>query len=155
MVKLRIQEYLGEGRVMQVATVNHGKPWICSVYYVTDDQQNLYWLSLPSRRHSSDIAADNTIAIAVAVKSDKPVIGIQAEGKAVVVNDPAQIQKIMKQYTERYNAGKDFYDNFIAGNNQHLLYKFTPQTYVLFDEVNYPQDARQEWPMAEHATIEA
>src|SRR4051812_25802508 len=120
-----IKKYLEDGRLMQIATVNGGQPWICSVYYVVDESQNLYWLSLPSRRHSQDIAKDNRVAIAVAIKRDQPVIGIQVEGTAATVTDHEIIKRVMQLYTKRYNSGQDFYDNFVSGKNQHILYKFT------------------------------
>ena len=139
-----IRSYLPRGRMMQIATVADGQPWICTVYYVEDDDMNLYWLSLPTRRHSQEIAKNNKIAVAVPVKFDKPVVGIQAEGTAEAVADKAVIAAVMQRYVERYNSGQQFYDNFVAGKNQHVLFKFTPASYVLFDEVNFPDDGRRE-----------
>lgn len=138
------KEYIHESSVMQIATMSSRGPWICTVYYVEDSRLNLYWLSLPTRRHSQEIKREPHVAIAIAVKPDKPVIGIQAEGTVKVVTDKKIIAEVMKQYTEKYGAGRDFYDNFIAGKNQHLLYKFTPQTTVLFDEVNFKNNTRVE-----------
>ena len=112
--------------------------------FVEDDQLNLYWLSFPTRRHSQEIAAHNKVAVAVPIKFDKPVTGIQAEGTAEIVTDRAVIADVMKRYVERYNSGQQFYDRFVAGQNQHVLYKFTPSKYVLFDEVTFPDDGRKE-----------
>jgi uncharacterized protein YhbP (UPF0306 family) len=145
-VKDLVSKYLKEGRVMQIATCDGGQPWICSVYFVPDDQQNLYWLSLPARRHSLEIAKNFKIAIAIAVKFDKnPIIGIQAEGSAAVVEDEKTIEKVLPAYVEKYGNGKDFYELFKAGKNQHQLYKFTPKKYFLFDEVNFSDVQKHEW----------
>ncbi len=141
--KKLLKEYLSQGRVLQLATVSKDQPWISTVYFVVDDAINLYWLSFPTRRHSQEIAANNKIAITMPVKFDVPVIGVQAEGTAEVVNDPEEIKKIMKKYVEKYDAGKSFYENFIANKNQHVMYRFTPASYVLFDEVNFPDNGRQ------------
>lgn len=130
---------------MQVATSMGNQPWVCSVYFVADKDHNLYWLSFPSRRHSQEIEKNQNVAVALAVKLDKPVVGLQAEGRAQVVNDKEVIKQIMKKYVAKYGAGKDFYDNFVAGKNQHVLYKFTPKQYVLFDELNFVGDPRQQW----------
>ena len=139
-----IRQYLPLGRVMQLATVRDGQPWISSVYYVEDDDMSLYWLSFPSRRHSLEIARHNKVAVAIAFKRDKPVVGVQAEGEAEVVADKEIIAAVMERYIERHDAGKSFYDNFAKGQNQHVLFRFTPKTYVLFDEVNFPTDGRKE-----------
>lgn len=142
-----IKKNLDEMRMMQVASVRAGQPWICTVYFVADEQQNLYWLSLPERRHSQEISEHNKVAVAVPVKFDtQPVIGIQAEGSAEIVQDAGEVKKAMNLYVKKYNLGKDFYDNFTAGKNKHVLYKFLPRKFVLFDEMNYSGDkARQEW----------
>lgn len=144
--KQLVKECLQSCKVMQLATVQEGQPWACTVHFVADEQQALYWLSLPDRRHSQEISVHDKAAVAVAVKTDQPVVGIQAEGTASVVNDPEVIRKIMKSYVEKFGIGDKFYDNFIAGKNQHQLYRFTPGAFVLFDEEHFSGDqARQEW----------
>lgn len=123
---------------MQIATVCADQPWICTVYFVHDDDRNLYWVSLPERRHSREIAKNSSVAIAIAVKHDQPVVGIQAEGSAQEISDLDTIKSVMRAYVDKYNTGEKFYDNFVSGKNQHHMYKFTPVCMVLFDEVNHP-----------------
>lgn len=128
---------------MQLATDHIGQPWICTVYYVLDDELNLYWLSWPNRRHSLEIVSNNKVAITVPIKFDVPVIGVQAEGMASKVTEASQVEAVMKKYVKKYNSGKNFYTNFLAGNNQHEMYKFTPRIYQLFDEVNFTENEPQ------------
>jgi len=132
------KDYIADARVMQLATLHEGKPWICTVYYIYDADYNLYWTSLPTRKHSQDIAADPHVAVAIAVKLDQPIIGLQAAGTVTVVQDAAVVKSVMGDYAAKYHQGQDFYDNFVAATNQHTLYKFIPDAYVLFDEVNFP-----------------
>jgi uncharacterized protein YhbP (UPF0306 family) len=141
----QIKRSIASCRLMQIATESDGKPWICTVHFVQDDNQNLYWLSLPSRRHSQDLDKNNRAAVAIVVKDDKPVIGIQAEGSTIVIKDAYTIKDIMKKYVEKYEIGEQFYDNFVAGKNQHWLYKFTPERFSLFDEVNFKETSPEEW----------
>lgn len=142
-----IKEYLPTGKTMQIATTQDNKPWICTVYYVADELQRLYWLSLPTRKHSKQLADNDKIAIAIAIKPDKPVVGIQAQGCAEPVTDQGEVKHVMQLYINKYDgAGKDFYDNFIDGTSQHVLYRFTPDVFVLFDEENFePSESRKEW----------
>ncbi len=139
-----VRHYLPYGRTMQIATVEDDQPWISTVYFVEDDELNLYWLSFPSRRHSQEIAKHSKIAVAVPIKLDRPVIGVQAEGTAEAVADKDLIATVMERYVERHGVGKQFYDKYVAGENRHVLFKFVPSTFVLFDEVNFPTDGRQE-----------
>jgi uncharacterized protein YhbP (UPF0306 family) len=141
-----VKHYIhGDAAMMQIATVSDGQPWICTVFYVADNDLNLYWLSWPSRRHSQEIATHKKVAAAIPIKYDKPVIGLQIEGEAVEVTDAETIAMVMKKYTTKYNAGKDFYNNFIAGKNKHHLYRIQPKLFVLFDQVNFPGDDTYEW----------
>lgn len=136
-----VRQYLSQGRVMQIATVRGGKPWVCTVYFVADKSLNLYWLSLPTRRHSKEIMEDRHVAVTVAVKLDKPVIGVQAEGTVEVVTHDGTIQGIMEKYVAKYDSGHNFYNNFVQGIEQHRMYRFTPERFSLFDEVTYPKDS--------------
>jgi len=141
-----IRKYLAEGRMLQVATSADGQPWICTVYYVTDQDNNIYWLSYPERRHSQEIEKNPQVAAAIAIKfEDKPVIGLQVEGKVDTIQDAAIVKSVMDDYVAKYDSGKEFYINFTVGTNKHKLYKLTSELFVLFDEVNFPNNSRQEW----------
>lgn len=133
-----VREYLlGDAQTMQLATVANGKPWVASVYFVADNELNVYWLSWPERRHSREIAANVNVAATVAIKSDSPVIGVQLEGEAYEIIDSAIVADVMKRYITKYDAGKEFVTNFQKGINHHKLYKLVPSTIQLFDEVNF------------------
>jgi ribonuclease HI len=137
-------EYLALIPVMQLATAHDNQPWIANVYFVADEARNIYWLSVPERRHSKEIDENAHVAISIAVKQDLPVIGVQAEGEASVVLNEAEVKRILDTYTAKYDgAGKDFYERFVAGTNHHQLYKLTPSKLVLFDEVHFKSDPQQ------------
>ena len=51
-LKQHIQQYLQEAKLMHLATVSGGKPWVCSVWFAADEDMNLYWFSAVTRRHS-------------------------------------------------------------------------------------------------------
>lgn len=88
-----------------------------------------------------EIMEEKHVAIAVAVKLDKPVIGVQAEGTVEVMTHVGTVKGIMEKYVAKYDNGHDFYDNFVQGTAQHRMYRFTPERFSLFDEVNYPKDS--------------
>lgn len=126
--------------IMQLATASGEQPWVCTVYFVSDEKLNIYWLSLPDRRHSQEIEKNPKVAVTMAIKQDLPVIGLGAEGTAETVNDKKIVAGVIKKYIAKYNSGEKFYQKFLAGENQHRMYKLTPAKYVLFDEVNFPKD---------------
>ena len=144
-LKKHILEQLKNGKTLQLATVANGKPWISTVYFVADHNLDFYWLSFPSRRHSKDIENEPSVAVAVQIKTDRPVIGVQAEGNATTVNDLSEIEKVLKLYVGKYEEGKQFVDNFKAGKNEHALYKLESSNVVIFDEFNFPGEGPKSW----------
>jgi uncharacterized protein YhbP (UPF0306 family) len=142
-----IKRYLEQQHMMQLATLGGSNPWICSVYYVIDEDYNLYWASLPSRRHSLEIAGQANVAAAVPVAFTKgqPVAGLQIEGSAEMVEDPMAIKPIAERYAAKFGRDDEWIRNFTARKTEHRLYKLTPTSYVLFDEINFPKTARQEF----------
>lgn len=134
------QQYLQQGRVMQIATLHDGDPRVNSVYYVpADDMTAVYWMSEPRRRHSEDILNDARMAGTIALKTDWPVAGIQFTGKGSVLEDQEKLQKIIEAYNEKYHdAAKGLYERMQQGTNKHLIYELTLESLELFDEVNFP-----------------
>lgn len=122
---------------MQVATSTDSQPWIANVFFVVDKKLNFYWLSLPNRRHSRELTHNNNAAIAIAIKHDKPVIGVQAEGVVREVKSVALMSRIMPRYIKKYGAGQQFVSLVRKGASQHRLYMFEPTSLQLFDELNY------------------
>lgn len=145
-MKANLAKLLKQKHIMQLATVSSGKPWSCTVYYLADEQLNLYWASTPSRRHSREIATNPNISIAIVVSGEKgqEVIGIQAEGTAGMIKEPGDIQPIAKKYAAAFGRDKQWVDDFSRLKTEHRLYKFTPTSYVLFDDEHFPGDPRQE-----------
>lgn len=136
--------YLDTVKVMQLATVNDGKPWISTVFFVADSDMNVYWLSESHRRHSQDIEKNADVAIAIAAKLDKPVVGIQAEGSVEIITDAVLAEPLMAKYVAKYEgAGKDFIRRLKDATNKHQLYKMNVQRMTMFDELHFADQPSQ------------
>jgi uncharacterized protein YhbP (UPF0306 family) len=120
-------------KTMQLATSADNKPWVASVYFVEHDGK-YYWLSEPHRRHSKELEQNPNCAVAIVIKEDMPVIGLQAEGNAKTVDDLGLIAKVMPKYIRKYGVGKEFLARAKKGINKHKLYEFTPKNVKIFNE---------------------
>ena len=58
-------EYFTTCKLMQLATISDGNPWICNVYFVIDDDLNIYWTSAKGRQHSVEIMANPKVAVSI------------------------------------------------------------------------------------------
>ncbi len=142
-----IKQYLEKQHMMQLATVRDGQPWCCTVYYVVDDRYNLYWASLPTRRHSQEVKNHSQVAVAIPVhfvKGEK-VAGLQIAGKAEELAPSPAIRSVAERYAAKFHRDRAWIEDVITGRTAHRLYKLTPAAYALFDEVNFPDDPRHEF----------
>jgi len=141
-----IVKYLDEARVMQVATSVGDRPWCCTVYFAVDNAHHLYWISTPEREHSQDISKNPYVGGTIVLSQEfgKPVQGIQFRGSAQQITDPGQIAALAVAYMDRYQK-PTLAQDIISGKNPHQLYQMKPELYVLFDQVNFPDNPRQEW----------
>ena len=141
-----ITDYMGKQKLMQLATVSEGNPWVCSVWFGFDDDLNIYFFSAINRRHSLEIEKDNRVAGAMALPQapqDQP-RGLQFERKAEKLTDEAAITHARSTYKGRIFDAETI-DKFMAHQERpHSFYKITPSKFVLFDTVNFPENSRQE-----------
>lgn len=140
------REFLQDRTTMQLATLDGDQPWICTVRFVVDDSHNIYWASEPDRRHSKDIMSNQKVACAIVVQDllDQPVIGIQIEGSASLLEPPLEVGSMVEKYAKCYGRTEQWINDFTQGRTKHRFYKLTPSAIYLFDEVHFPGGGRQQ-----------
>jgi len=145
-IRRLIEDYLFEARMLQVATVRDDQPWACTVYFAFDEILNLYWISTPNRRHSEELRKNEKVAGTVVLPHTPgdPVRGMQLQGMAKEL-DGIEAEEAMRYYAERFGVGADRVKAILDGSDGHLCYRISPTLYVLFDEVNFSEDSRQEY----------
>ncbi len=147
-IEILIRDYLEKAKLMQIATVSKGKPWVASVWYVHDDTLNLYFISRKTRRHSLELKADPNVAGAITtphvIGSGEKARGLQFEGTAEECAGRG-METARELYMKKYAGAEDISleelrdPSFIAA-----FYVVHPSVFVLFDEVNFPKEPRQE-----------
>ena len=141
-----IEEYLDSARLMQLATAIDNQPWICSVWYAFDQNLNIYWFSSITRRHSQELKTNNKVAGAIVLpqQPSDPPRGLQFEGVALELNKKEDVSQARSNYQNRIFDGQTI-DQLIANPvKPHRFYQVRPAKFVLFDTVNFPDNARQE-----------
>lgn len=141
-----IEDYLKEAKLMQVATSLANQPWVASVYFAYDDLLNLYWISRPTRRHSRELKKNEKVAGTVVLPHThgEKVRGLQFEGVAKELNGQ-KAKEAMEHYSKCYpDISQEKIEAIIEGKDSHVCYQITPTAFILFDEVNFPDNPRQE-----------
>lgn len=138
-----LKDYFTQNKVMQLATIANGQPWICNVYFVTDDSNNIYWTSAKNRRHSKEIMADAHVAASVVHNPDsKQAIQITGIASIVSLDD---VERVNKLYGEKYGDKPERLKEVLANTSDGRAYwALRPTTISFWDEVNFPQSPKQE-----------
>jgi uncharacterized protein len=81
-----------QGTVTLATTGPDGRPWAATVFFASDADLTLYFVTDPRTRHGRDLAAGSLVAGAVQpdVHAWGCVLGVQLEGRAEVVAEAAR-----------------------------------------------------------------
>lgn len=107
----RIGALLREQSTLALATVDEaGGPCVAPLFYLADDDLNLYWLSSATSSHSANLTRVAAAAATVYrdVQSWKDICGVQMRGSVTVITDPKQRRKLIRAYCERFHLGTLF-----------------------------------------------
>lgn len=128
-----VKEYIDKSLHMSLATVSGDKPWVCEVHFVYDDNLNLYWRSLASRRHSQEIAVNPNVAgnIVRQHSLDDYPHAIYFEGNAELLSDRKEQQKIFPLFQKRLGADESILDE-AQKDDGHKIYKITVENWYAF-----------------------
>jgi uncharacterized protein YhbP (UPF0306 family) len=128
-----IRDYLPQILHMSLGTSEDNRPWVCEVHFVYDDNLNLYFRSLTSRRHSQDIATNPHVAgniVKQHAKGEYP-LGLYFEGTAAMLDDEAARQEITPLFKDRLGIEADI----LAESRDpegHQFYKITVENWYVF-----------------------
>jgi uncharacterized protein YhbP (UPF0306 family) len=129
-----IRKYLPDVIHMSLATTDGNKPWVCEVHFVYDNDLNLYFRSLESRRHSRDIAKNSNVAGNIVEQHNltmKP-RGLYFEGTAELLKDLEINDYVCKLFCDRLSMdGEEIVKD--AKHGGHQFYKISVSSWYLFD----------------------
>jgi uncharacterized protein YhbP (UPF0306 family) len=142
-----IEDYLKEAKLMQLATCIDNQPWVCSVWFATDEDLNIYWFSSITRKHSNEVIKNNKVAgvIVLPQTPEDPPRGLQFQGIAEILEDQKDIDKAISIYKDRIFPEEKINEFIEHKEKPHRFYRIKPTQFVLFDVVNYPDQSRQEF----------
>ncbi len=147
--KLRelITDYLQKAKMMQLATSMDNQPWVCNVWFASDEDLNIYWFSSTNRRHSEEITKNPKVAAAIVLPltPKDPPRGLQLQGVAEVLNKQKDIDKAISVYKDRIFPIENINELIEDKEKPHKFYRIKPTQFVLFDAVNFGDNWRQEF----------
>lgn len=140
-----VREYVDKTVHMSLATVSGDRPWVCEVHFVYDDNLNLYYRSLESRRHSQEIAKNPHVAGNVVRQHEvmEYPSAIYFEGKAEMITDEKRIMEVGQYFKDRLNVPDDVAED-AKREDGHRFYKVTVETWYAFGKFDSDKGLKYE-----------
>src|SRR3972149_9880972 len=108
-LKQYILDYLGENRLMTLATAENNPPWAASVMFAYDTDLNLYFISDPDTRKAQNLLNNPSVSVAINQHQKTPgkILGIQLEGTAHML-DKNKSQNELELFKKRFDWADDY-----------------------------------------------
>jgi uncharacterized protein YhbP (UPF0306 family) len=141
-LRAEITDFLDNQAAMTIATTATNVPWATSVFYARDDDLNLYFLSSPTTRHSTNIGGNANVAVTIIgdEKDWQKVRGVQVEATAAQVA-PSELSSAADIYFGRFPVFRDMVgapegadeEALVAAMQYVHFYKITPRMIRMID----------------------
>lgn len=131
-----IREYLPTIVHMSLATVSGDAPWVCEVHFVYDEQLNLYFRSLKTRRHSQEVAVHPKVAGTIVRQhglGEVP-LGVYFEGAARQLTTEDERQAVFGLFKDRLGVSEEVLEE-ARKDTGHQFYKVTIDSYYVFGKI--------------------
>jgi uncharacterized protein YhbP (UPF0306 family) len=116
--------FLREQSTLSLATAGPtGRPQIAPLFFASDDDFNLYWVSSADSRHSANIEDWNDVAVAIYAPTWEwsGIKGVQIEGDALPVTDAAERQRALATYRAKFPFVNEKFAELIADSVVYVL----------------------------------
>lgn len=101
--KKNILDYLAKYKLVSVGTY-YKLPWAANVYYLFDNELNLYFVSSPKTKHCVNIEKNPKVSVTIADSAQDPngkKKGFQGRGIAKQVTSVSELKDIIKSWNKR------------------------------------------------------
>ena len=128
-----VRDYIGKSLHLSLATVSEYKPWVSEVHFVYDEDLNIYWRSLASRRHSIELMKNPYVAGNIVKQHalDESPHAIYFEGQAFVLNNIEDIRSTYPLFRDRLASPETAIDEARTAEG-HKFYKLVVSKWYAF-----------------------
>ena len=144
-----IREYMPPLVHLSLATAKDNTPWICEVHFAYDDNLNLYFRSLASRRHSQEIAANPQVAGNIIKQHmvGEPGVGVYFEGTATMLPPGDEQRAAFQCIKARLQTSDDILAE-AARPDGHQFYKISVENWYVFGKFGGEKGQKYTLPWA-------
>lgn len=145
--KKEVLDFLSKHKLMSVGTY-YKLPWAASVYYLFDDNFNLYFVSNPKTKHCKNILKNPKVSITVSDSNQDPKgnkLGFQASGITKKVTSVSELKDIINSWNKRGFVPVTY--NIFKKAWKSRFYKIKLSDIQLFDENQSEENEIRNWKL--------
>jgi uncharacterized protein YhbP (UPF0306 family) len=134
--RVEISAFLKRHTTIVLATVDReAMPQAASLFYVSDEALNLYWVSGEKSRHSLNLGRINHVAATIHHETWdwRDIHGVQIEGIARRLIDPDETDRAWALFRDKFPFTSEFTDQIARS----AFYMLTPKWVRLIDNSKY------------------
>jgi uncharacterized protein YhbP (UPF0306 family) len=138
-IEKAVRTYIDNTVHMSLATTRNNVPWICEVHFAYDDDLNLYFRSLPTRRHSLEIAENPVVAGNIIKQHElgEEVVGVYFDGSVRRLG-PGDEQKLAYECIARRLRANSGILLEAQHEDGHQFYKVSIKNWYIFGRFGAP-----------------
>lgn len=125
----KVLEYMEANRLMSLGTSLKDKPWLATVFYVSDEKMNIFFYSREDTRHCVNIAKNTNVSVVINHTWKYP------DGKEKAIQLAGKASKVSKSdYARCYKMYKKLFTRADEFKSDHILYVIKPTEVWYLDE---------------------
>lgn len=147
--KKEILKFLKKHKLMSLGTY-YKKPWAAPVYYVFDNDLNIYFVSDPDTIHCHNISKENNVSVTIfdskqKLSDDK--VGLQLRGKTKKVVNVFKTKTILADWNKRHLDSPKLTYKKLTKVWKYRLYVIKPSYVKYYNEKLYKDDEMKDWKL--------
>lgn len=145
--KKEVLDFLSKHKLMSLGTY-YKLPWAACVYYLFDDNFNLYFVSNPKTKHCVNISKNPKVSITVADSNQDPKgkkVGFQASGVVKKVTSVDELKEIIISWNKRGFVPVTY--KIFKKAWKSRFYKIKLNRLQLFDENQSEENEVRNWKL--------
>ena len=145
-----LTKYVDSLSLMSLATTNGKTLWSATVFYLYDEDLNIYFLSATIPRHCKNISRKNDVSLTIATSSQKhkdKKVGLQISGKANKVTSLKQTKDLILMWNSRFKGGLKIDYKIMIKIWKSRFYKIEPKEIQFYNEKLYKKEDLKIWKM--------
>jgi uncharacterized protein YhbP (UPF0306 family) len=146
-----LQRFIRSRKLLTIATVDaDAKPWVCNVYFSTDQDLRFCFVTPPSTNHSQHIEQEPAVAFSTAWYDENDLSNrkaIQGRGNCRLLTSEAEIQAALQPHLDKYPDWASYLtlDALVQNKIKSKLYIIEPRYIKFWNDELYGEEGTKEF----------